>query len=75
MRGEPTNFTTQRGTYIDLILTNRADSINTLHVSTPICSTHFPVYFEIHSKTFKQRAYKRLIYDYNNADYQGLNTV
>ncbi|CAG2208763.1 unnamed protein product [Mytilus edulis] len=69
---EPTNFTTQTGTCIDLCVTNRKNLIKSVTVLTPICSSHSPVSVEISFKTFKQHSFKRQIRDFKRADYEGL---
>lgn len=69
----PTNYTTARGTCIDLIITNAVKRVESIDVLTLFCSTHCPVTLEIHFKTYKQRAYKRILTDYIHADYTSLN--
>lgn len=71
---QPTNYTTTRGTCIDLIITNAVERIENIDVLTPFCSTHSPVTLEIHFKTYKQRAYRRILTDYAHADYTSLNS-
>lgn len=48
---QPTNFSTSRGTCIDLI-------VKSVNVLTPFCSTYCPVGADLHFKTFKQHSYK-----------------
>ncbi|XP_062581833.1 uncharacterized protein LOC134243596, partial [Saccostrea cucullata] len=70
---EPTNFTTDIGTCIDLVLTNDPSKVKSVVVDEPICSSHSPVSIEISFQTYKQHAFKRTIRNYDNANYQGLN--
>ena len=46
---EPTNFTTSTGTCtcIDLCITNNKTLLNNIEVSSPICSTHCVIQFEL----------------------------
>lgn len=57
---QPTNYTTTRGTCINLIFTNAVERVENIDVLTLFCSTHSPVATEIHFKTYKQRANKRI---------------
>ena len=70
---EPTNFTSTPGTCIDLIFTNNDSIVDKVSVTTPICSTHSPVSFDITYNTFKQYAYKRTIRNYNYANYADIS--
>lgn len=58
---------------IDLALTNDVHCIENVIVDEPICSWHSPVTIHLSFKTPKQKAYKRVIKNYNLANYQGLN--
>lgn len=55
---EPTNFTTDTDTCIDLVLTNDTNKVKNAIAVEPICSTicstHSPVTVEISFSTYKQ---------------------
>lgn len=72
---KPTNFVVNSGSYscIDLALTNDVQCIENVIVDEPICSSHSPVTIHLSFKIPKQKAYKRVIKNYNLANYQGLN--
>ena len=65
-----TDFTSNIGTCIDLILTNDTNLVVRNDVTPPFCSTHSVISVEIKFNTFKQ--YKRVITDYSMADYVNL---
>ena len=44
-----------------------------VEILTPFCSTHSPTAAELHFKTYKQRAYRRIITNYSQANYNQLN--
>lgn len=45
---QPTSFSTSRGTFIDLFMTNVVEHIESVNVLTPFCSTHCPVGADLH---------------------------
>ena len=67
-----TNFTSNIGTCIDLILTNNKNLVVKNDVTPPFCSSHSVIIVEIKFNTFKQHAYKRVITGYSKADYVNL---
>ena len=71
---QSTNFTTSRGTCIDLIVTNSNEMVEMVEILTPFCSTHSPTAAELQFKTYKQRAYRRIVTNYSQANYHQLNT-
>ena len=68
---EATNFTTTPGTCIDLVLTNNRNTVKSVEVLSPFCSSHSPVTAEINFKINKEYSYKRTIRKYDSADYAG----
>lgn len=69
----PTNFTTQPGTCIDLIITNNTQLVETTNILTPVCSSHSPICMETKYFTHKEYAYKRTVRQYNQCNYDELN--
>lgn len=70
---EPTNFTIPNGSCIDLIISNNTGIVYDSFVNPPCCSTHSIAGVEVKFHIMKQYAYQRVIMNYNNANYGGLN--
>ena len=70
-----TNFTSNNGTCIDLILTNNTNLVVKNDVNPHFCSSHSVISVEIKFYIFKQYAYKRVITDYSKADYVNLRKI
>lgn len=70
---EPTNFTIPNGSCIDLIISNNTGIVYDSFVNPPCCSTHSIAGVEVKFHIMKHYAYQRVIRDYNNAIYVGLN--
>ena len=68
---EATNFTTTPGTCIDLFLTNNRNTVKSVEVLSPFCSSHAPVSAEINFKVHKEYSFKRTIRKYDSANYVG----
>ena len=66
-----------RGNILDLLLTNNTRLINDtrVHHDTIVCkSDHFPISFTIKSKTKKNKAAKRELYNFKRADWASINS-
>ena len=48
--------------------------VEMVEILTPFCSTHSPTAAELQFKTYKQRAYRRIVTNYSQANYHQLNT-
>jgi len=70
---EPTHFTTDLVTCLDLCITNNSCLVNNVCVHSPICSTHAVEGFELSYRIYKQHAYKRVIRNYNLANFDTYN--
>lgn len=70
---EPTNLTIPNGSCIDLIIANNTGIVSDSSVNPPCCSTHSITGVEVKFHIMKQYAYQRVIRDYNNDNYVGLN--
>lgn len=70
---EPTNFTIPNGSCIDLIIANNTGIVYDSFVNPTCCSTHSIAGVEVKFHIMKHYAYQRVIRDYNNAIYVGLN--
>lgn len=65
---EPTRITPTTETCLDLIMTNHLSIINDFQVLPPFNSDHCTVTAEITFKTYKQQAFKRFIWKYEEAN-------
>ena len=54
---DPTNFSSNVGTCINLILTNNTNPLLNTFISPPFCSTHFVISVEVKFTIYKQYAY------------------
>lgn len=70
----PTNFTNPEGTCIDLLITSDPALVRNTSVSPPFCSTHSVIGLDLQFCSHRQYAYRREIVDYNNADFNKLNS-
>ena len=68
-----TNFTTNTGTCIDLILTNNTSLIQNQYTTAPFCSSRSVISVEINFTVHKQYAYKRVVRNYENVNFHALN--
>lgn len=70
---EPTNYTVNIVTCIDLCVTSNETLTDNLQVSPHISSSHCEVSFEIKYMNFKTLSYKRTIRNSNASKYEALN--
>lgn len=72
---EPTNFTIPNGSCIDLIIANNTVTgiVYDSFVNPPCCSTNSITGVAVKFHIMKHYAYQRVIKNYNNANYVGLN--
>ena len=70
---DTTNFTTNAGTCIDLIITNNTNLIISHDITAPICSSHCVTSTELKFITYKQYSYKRVVRNYERANFRTLN--
>ena len=64
---EPTRIPSN--SIIDVILTNAPLMIISHGVLDPLCSDHKPVYARLNYNRHRSAVYKRLIWDFNNTDF------
>ena len=69
---EPTHITENSQTLIDIVATNCYDLINSSKVKSPSLSNHCDLEVTLNLQKPHVNKFKRLIYDYNRADWTGL---
>lgn len=70
----PADFTTPEGMCIDLLVTCDPASVRNIYESPPFCSIHSVIGIDLQFCLHKQYAYRREIVNYNNSDFNKLDS-
>ncbi|CAC5361240.1 unnamed protein product [Mytilus coruscus] len=70
---EPTRITSSTATLLDPIYINNLSILRNSMVLPSFCSDHCPTLIEINFSTARQKAYSKVVYDYDSGDYASAN--
>ncbi|CAG2230882.1 unnamed protein product [Mytilus edulis] len=70
---EPTRITSSTATLLDPIYMNNLSLLRNSMVLPSFCSDHSPTLIEINFSTARQKAYSKVVYDYESGDYASAN--